>query len=62
MVVPGWGARGSGRAGWDMVLSSSHSRLPGALLAHLQDNRYGTGADKLGVCGCRLLEAASQRQ
>jgi hypothetical protein len=45
-----------------MVLSSSHSWLPGALLAHLQDNRYGTGADKLGVCGCRLLEAASQRQ
>ena len=33
----------------------------GALLAHGQNNRYGTGADKLGSCGCRLLEAASQR-
>jgi hypothetical protein len=40
-----------------MVPSSSHGRLPGALLAHVQDNRYGAGADTLGFCGCRLLEA-----
>jgi len=33
----------------------------GALLAHGQDNRYRTGADRLESCGCRLLEAASQR-
>jgi hypothetical protein len=33
----------------------------GALLAHGQDNRFGTGADRLESCGCRLLEAASQR-
>jgi hypothetical protein len=52
---------GSGRAGWVMALSSGRARLPGALLAHSQNNRYGTGADKLGSCGCRLLEAASQR-
>lgn len=52
---------GSGRAGWIMAPSSSRARLPGALLAHGQDNRYGTGADRLGSCGCRLLEAASQR-
>jgi hypothetical protein len=32
-----------------------------ALLAHRQNNRYGTGTEKLGSCGCRLLEAASQR-
>jgi len=33
----------------------------GALLAYGQDNRYGTGADRLEFCGCRLLEAASRR-
>jgi len=52
---------GSGRAGWVITPSSSHARPPGALLAHIQNNRYETGADKLGSCGCRLLEAASQR-
>jgi len=26
-----------------MVLSSSHGRLPGTLLAHIQDNRYERG-------------------
>ena len=35
---------GSGRAGRVMAPSSSHARPPGALLAHGQDNRYGTGA------------------
>jgi hypothetical protein len=52
---------GSGRAGWVMPLSAGRAGLPGALLAHGQDNRYGTGADRLGSCGCRLPEAASQR-
>jgi len=50
-------ARGLGR-GLGHGTSSSHGPLPGALLAHGQNNRYGTGADKLGSCDCRLLEAA----
>jgi hypothetical protein len=52
---------GPGRAGEVTVPSSSRARLLGALLAYGQDNRYGTGADRLESCGCRLLEAASRR-
>jgi hypothetical protein len=67
---PGQGVYGRTRTGCARGLDArARSRCPpavvlgylGALLAYGQDNRYGTGADGLEFCGCRLLEAASRR-